>query len=130
MAGSNNRRSLRARQEGMSLIAMLILVVVLIFALVIAVRLTPVYLESMEVGSILNSMEQDSELQGASRTELRQTLQRYLQVNGIQRIGRDDIGFSDTAGGTLMVIEYEARVPLIFNLDAVAKFRKEAVVRQ
>ncbi|MCP1675903.1 hypothetical protein J2T57_003058 [Natronocella acetinitrilica] len=118
------------RQRGISLIGMLVVVVLLIFALVIGMRLTPVYLESMEISSIVGQIENNPDLRGASRNEIRATMQRHFQVNGIRNIGRDEITFSDTAGGTLMVVEYEARVPMIFNLDAVAKFRKEAVIRQ
>ena len=118
------------RQQGITLIGLLVVGLVVGLALVIGMRLTPVYLESMEVDGILSNMESDHELQGASEREIRQALRRYFQVNGINRIERENISFSSTAGGTLVVVDYEARVPLIWNLDAVAQFRKEAVIRQ
>ncbi|MCC5811954.1 MAG: DUF4845 domain-containing protein [Ectothiorhodospiraceae bacterium] len=118
------------RQEGASAIGVLVLVVVLLTGAVIGMRLVPLYLESMEVGSILNSVANDPEMQGANRNSVREAITRRLNVNAIDRVGRSDIEFSETRGGLEVVIEYEARVHMIGNLDAVAKFRKEAVVPQ
>ncbi len=116
------------RQEGASAIGILVLVVVVMMGAVVAMRLVPVYLESMEVGSILNSVAEDPEMRGANRNAVRDAITRRLNVNAINRVGRSDIEFSETRGGLEVVIEYEARVHMIGNIDAVAQFRKEAVI--
>lgn len=116
------------RQEGASAIGILVLVVVLMTGAVVAMRLVPVYLESMEVGSILNSVADDPEMRGANRNAVRDAITRRLNVNAINRVGRSDIEFNETRGGLEVVIEYEARVHMIGNVDAVAQFRKEAVI--
>ncbi len=121
-------RSLPDSQSGITLLGLLAVLVVVAFVGLIAIRLTPVYLESLEVGSVLRSMERDDALHGASRADLRSALNRRLQVNNIDSVGRDDVQFNDAGHGMEIVVDYEVRVPLVANLDAIAKFRKEALI--
>ncbi|MCC5857425.1 MAG: DUF4845 domain-containing protein [Ectothiorhodospiraceae bacterium] len=118
------------RQRGLSAIGLLVVLVVGLSLVVMGIRLVPVYLESLEVGSIIESVADDPAMRGASRADIRRALDRRFSVNTIRGVSRDDITFAETATGIEIVVDYEVRVPLIGNLDAVAKFRKSAVVPQ
>lgn len=121
---------MRHHQRGMTLIGWLFALVLIGVAGLITIRLVPVYLEAYSVGSILQSMESEARLSGASRHELRETFRKRLSINGIDRVEGDNLDFSDIAGGVQLLVEYDARVHLLGNLDAVANFRKEAVIRK
>nr|WP_282571228.1 DUF4845 domain-containing protein [Methylonatrum kenyense] len=93
-------------------------------------RLVPVYMESFEIGGIVSGLNDDTSLHGATHAQLRQALNRRFDVNNIRSIDRDDIQFERERDGTRVIVEYEARVPLVGNLDGVASFRKEVLVPQ
>lgn len=119
-----------ARQRGISVLGLMTVLVLIGFVGLIVMRLVPVYMESFEVGGIVNGLAEDSSLHGASHAQLRQTLNRRFSVNNIQNVDRDEISFERERHGTRVVVEYEARVPLVGNLDGIASFRKEALVPQ
>lgn len=118
------------RQCGMGLLGLLVLLAVLSFVVLIGSRLLPVYMENFEVSSILKSLETELTGRDASRSDIRDTMNRHFQVNNIHSVMRDNVVIASVSDGTQVVIEYEVRVPLVANLDAVAHFREEALIRR
>lgn len=118
------------RQRGMTLIGWLITLMLLAVGGLITIRLVPLYMEAYSVGSILRSMESEARLSNASRSELRETFRKRLNINSIDRVDDDDLDFNDVAGGVQLLVDYEVRVHLLGNLDAIASFRREAVIRK
>lgn len=120
----------RDAQHGLTVISLLVILVFIGFVGLLVMRLVPVYMESFEVGGIVSGLEDDASLHGATNAQLRQALNRRFDVNNIRSIDRDNIQFERERNGTRVIIEYEARVALVGNLDGVARFRKEALVPQ
>lgn len=119
-----------AFQRGVGLPALAAMLVLIGLIGLVSIRLVPVYLESFEIGSILSSVEGEMSGQNANHSDLRKAIDKRLRVNSIKSISRNDISFTTQRGGTDVVIAYEVRVPMFGNLDVVANFRKEALVRQ
>lgn len=117
------------RQGGMTLIGVVLVLAVIGLALLVAIRLVPVYIEAYSIGSVLSDMESESRMSAGSRGELRDTFSRRLQVNDIESVGSSDLEFREVAGGVEMFVEYEVRVDLLGNIDLVASFRRDAVIR-
>lgn len=115
-------------QEGMTLISWLVTLIGLGVVALMAIRLAPIYIEAYEVGSILQTMETDPELKNLTQSEVRRTFEKRLGVNDIDFI-KDDLKVNEVAGGLQLIVNYQARVHLLGNLDAVASFRKEAMLR-
>jgi len=117
------------RQGGMTLIGLLLVLAIIGLALLVAIRLVPVYIEAYSIGSVLSDMESESRISAGSRGELRETFGRRLQVNDIESVGPRDLEFREVTGGVEMFVEYEVRVDLLGNIDLVASFRRDAVIR-
>lgn len=117
------------RQRGMTLIGLVLVLAIVGLALLVAIRLVPVYIEAYSIDSVLADIESESRLSGDSRGELRETFGRRLQVNDIESVGPRDLEFREIAGGLEMFVEYEVRVDLLGNIDMVASFRRDAVIR-
>lgn len=115
-------------QEGMTLISWLVTLIGLGVVALMAIRLAPIYIEAYEVGSILQTMETDPELRNLTQGEVRRTFEKRLGVNDIDFI-KDDLKVNEVAGGLQLIVNYQARVHLLGNLDAVASFHKEAMLR-
>lgn len=130
MNAYNKKPVSRARQCGISVLGLITVLILIGFVGLMVMRLVPVYMESFEVGGIVNGLAEDSSLHGATHAQLRQALNRRFSVNNIQSVDRDEITFERERDGTRVVVEYEARVPLVGNLDGIASFRKEVLVPQ
>lgn len=118
------------RQRGMTLIGWLITLMIVAVVGLIGIRLIPLYMEAYAVGSVLRSMESEVRLSDASYSELRETFRKRLDINSVDGVDGDDLDFNDVAGGVQLLVDYEVRVHLLGNLDAVANFRREAVIRK
>jgi len=117
------------KQQGMTLIGWVVTLAVLGFFALIAIRLVPVYIESYTVGSVLKDMASEGQLAGETKHALRETFGKRLSINEARHVSRKDLKITDVAGGHQLVVDYEARVPLISNIDLVASFHKQALVR-
>ena len=95
----------------------------------IALRLVPVYMNSFTVGSIVDNVASDAGLSSRDRREIRQAFNKRLNINDVDVVDSKMLQFEEVAGGVRLVVEYEHRVGVIGNLDVVASFRKEAVLR-
>lgn len=116
-------------QEGMTLISWMVTLIGIGVALLVGIRLVPVYIEAYEVGSILQTMQGESGLRDSSKPEILKTFQKRLDINNIDNVSKDNLTMTKVRNGMQLVVNYQARVHLLGNLDAVASFRKEALIR-
>lgn len=116
-------------EQGMTLISWIIMLVIIGLVALIALRLVPVYMNSFTVGSIVDGLGTDASLNSRNRGEIRRAFDKRLTINDVENVSSSMLQFEEVAGGVRLVVEYDHRVDLMGNLDAVATFRKEAVLR-
>lgn len=127
--GSTSRTSLGpCRQGGLTLVGWLLVLIVAAFVALMALRIAPVYLESMTVASVVRDVARDPELRGAAPREVRTALSRRMRVNNVDSVSSDDVEIGRSGDSIRIVLAYERRFPLIANLDGVASFREEAMI--
>ncbi|MBI3772683.1 MAG: DUF4845 domain-containing protein [Gammaproteobacteria bacterium] len=115
------------KQQGMTAISFIILLMIFGFIGMIAIKLFPVYLEHFKVSSALKSMASDQRSKDASDDEIKETIMKKLQIDDVKSLTKDDIQISDSRDGRTVTIEYESRVNMVGNVDAVVKFEGERV---
>lgn len=119
---------MQRKQHGITLLGVIFVLVVFGFLLLMLFRLAPVYIESFSVSSSLESLQEDMAVSPLSTDQIRQVLQRRFQINDVSHVAPDDIQIRKTRAGIMISVSYEARVPLVGNLDAVASFSKTVEV--
>jgi len=112
----------RTPQRGMTYIGMLMLMVTIAVAAIVVIKVMPLYMENLKVQSSLKSLAEDHEERGAPPAELESALLKRLSINDVEHVGKDDIEITKQNGHTEVNVSYEARVPLFYNLDLVARF--------
>jgi len=112
----------KQRQRGLTLISWLVIFVVAGFFIMVALRITPVYLEHFAVKQSLESLKNEPFIGRKSIGEIRKMLQHRLDVNSVRRIGKDQIKITRTGGVTTVAINYEERRPVMGNLSMVMTF--------
>jgi len=113
------------KQKGMTLIGLAMVLGILAFFVLITLRLLPPYMEFFKVTSILSSMEKDAEVASKTIPEIRKMILARFIIDTVDGIKADDILIEKQGGLTILKAEYEARVPIMGNVDAIITFNKE-----
>jgi len=111
-----------ARQQGMTFIGVVIVLGLIAFFVLIALKLIPLYLENFKIVSSLQSLKSEAELGSKSAPEIMTLLSRRLDINEVRRLTPKDIEIKAGSGRARVRIKYEARESFIGNVDIVAKF--------
>lgn len=117
------------RQGGMTAIGWLLVLGLIAFFVLIALRLIPVYLEYIKVVTVLESLEEEPGIGQKTRTEILQLIERRLDINDVRHVDpRKRTQITKDDGRVTIRIRYERREPLIGNVDVVASFDKAVQV--
>lgn len=124
----------RQYQRGMSVWQTLLLLVAIGIGLTIAVAVGPVYITNFSVQSTIKSLQTEPELASKSVLEIRQAIERKFDVNQIdvvQAVCRDKqkacLKVEKTKTTLRIDGNYESRVHVIANIDAVVVFKDNFV---
>lgn len=119
----------RHQQQGVTALGWLIILALIGFFATIAIRLTPMYLESLNVEGALESLKQEPFVTQKSVAEVASLLHRRFDVNDIDSVDRKKDVKIEKQGGVLKVtVAYESRKHLFGNLDVVASFNKQVEI--
>ena len=117
------------RQRGLTAISMVVVIVVVLFFALIAIRLVPVYLDNYKVSSHLHRLAADSNIATMSDKEIVQTLLKRLDLDDVDNVKEEDIFIEHGTkgrGSLVLAVEYEVRKPVMGNVDIVVSFVDEA----
>ena len=113
------------RQRGISLLPLLIVLSVSAFFLNCAIRLIPIYVDNITVRSTLSRLAEGAELATMTKSEIRRKLNKHFEVNNVRGKPAQSISVEKTVDTTFININYEQRVNIIFNIDAVVVFKNQ-----
>ena len=115
---------LRKRQQGMSLIGLIISAFVIFFLALLVMKIVPLYLTDQKISSIFN------QLQGSSGTpmEIRDTIDKQLDINEIDKYTSKDFQISPAGNGFRVEFNYDGKAHILGNMYVVAEFRHQVHV--
>lgn len=106
----------------MSMIGWLLTILVVGFFAIIAIKLVPVYINRLTVGSVMDSLKNEPNVYSMSQAEVASLIVKRLEGNLIKDIGADSIYVSDANNIRLIELDYEVRRNLFGNHDIVISF--------
>ena len=118
------------REDGMTALGILILVVFIGLFAFGGLRLTPVYLNYFKVVGVIDGAFEEFDSQNPSRAAIRRSIQRRFDVDSVSNITVQDIKVTADSGGFLVVAVYDHTVPFIGNIYFTAKFDKQVTIRR
>jgi hypothetical protein len=117
-------------QAGLTAIGLFLILIPVGLGVYIILIVAPVYIEALSVGDVVNSLKKELDLREKSPEEIRTMIKKRLDVNNISRVDiKDDVKIQKTVNDVTVTIDYEARVPLFWNIALAFSFNKRAVVR-
>ena len=112
------------KQQGMSMLGWFVIIMMVTVIGTGALKLIPVYLEFYNIVSIVENMQAEPGLKGATKQEIITTFAKRLSVNSIRDLKRDDYDVKKVEGKKAFQfrVNYEVRKSLMGNLSIVASF--------
>ena len=122
-------RLMRGRQQGLTFIGYLIILSIVGFFVLIALKLTPVYLEYFRVKRQVESLVDESGLKEKAAVEVRNLLKRRFGVDDIENIPPDQIKIDKKEAEMKIQITWARQVHMMGNVDALVSFDIKRDVR-
>lgn len=111
-------------QRGAGLIQWMLIIGVLVFLGVFTFRVVPLYVENKYVESGLKALgNADERLTELSDQEIRKRMANFYMINNVRSEGpTKNIAIVRESDRVVVSVNYEAKTPLFWNLDVVARF--------
>lgn len=111
------------KQQGMTFIGLVLTIAGIVFVAVIAMKLTPAYLEFLSVKKAITKIANDPSFSSMSTKEIQSQFDRTAAIDDIKVIKGADLEVLKEEGGKPVVTaEYQAVVPLVANVSALLDF--------
>ena len=112
----------KKRQQGLTFISWLVILIVAGFFVMVALKITPVYLDHFAVRQSLESLKNEPFIGRKTLVDIRKMLMSRLDINNVRHIKKDEVKIARAGGVTTIAINYEERRPLVGNLSLVMTF--------
>lgn len=112
------------RQRGATFLGMVTIVLILGCGVYAAMRLTPIYMESMAVARALDQTAEEFDGANPSVQQMRIALDRRWTVEDIMSLEPKDVEIKRTSKGYTLHAEYRAEAPFAGNVSLVVDFDK------
>lgn len=109
-------------QQGISSLALLVILILVSFTGLCAFRIVPLYYENFMLGQSLKSVDNPTgSINAMTNAEIRDAITKNFRINQIDLDPRE-IVISRDNNITTLSYSYEARTDLIYNIGVVASF--------
>jgi len=112
-----------SKQRGMTVIGVLLLLVVLGFMALVAMKVAPMYIEYYTVKSTVESIRKEPQLAQMSATDIQNSIQKRFDIGYVERLKARDLKIRNDAESRGRVIElaYDDERELFYGLHVVLK---------
>lgn len=122
MAQTLNIPSNNKKQNGATLIGMLLVGSMIVFVALIVMKMVPAYTEYFSVKNTLRAMKQDS-LDNMSNKEIMDSFDRRASTGYIEVVTGRDLNIEKGINGeTVVTVDYTVVKPIIANVSVLIKF--------
>jgi hypothetical protein len=119
---SDRRPIMRNRQQGITLMGLIVGSVVLIFAAVLAMKLVPPYLEFFAVKKALAGIGADTRGRSASVADIRRLFENRSAIDDINSVKSSDLDISKQGNNYVVTAAWRKEVPLFANIGVYIDF--------
>lgn len=122
---------MRHSQKGMSFFGWLAVISLLVFGVVIAMKLIPIYMDHFALRKIVTSVNEDPTVRINSLRDFNAHISKGMQINSIRDVNAAE-AVTITPSGTdvyTVLIKYEVRAPLLQTVDLLVHFDETHIIR-
>lgn len=110
------------RQKGITLMSFVVVLVVVGFFALMAMKLFPMYNEYNSLKGVMNEFAAQPNSASFTPAQIQADLARRFNIAYVESVKKEHIKVVRAGRNSQLNIAYEVRVPLLGNLDVVGKF--------
>ncbi len=115
---TNNLRG----QRGMTGVGWLIVLALIGFFIMLALKLVPIYLENYNVKTVLNSLKEEPYITKKSPMEIKRLLKKRFDISYINGVDSNKVTIKKHKGVMDIGIAYQVRSHIVGNVDLLVSF--------
>ena len=119
------RSASKRRQSGMTLIGMLLLAVVFGVIGLAILKIVPMYMQKMRVGTVLEDLQEELAVGGNSAQGIKLALDSRFYVENLRSLTREELEITSSTSGFTVAINREVREPFLADLFFVVVVKEE-----
>ena len=109
-------------QKGMTMLGTLTALILVASGMLLAMKIIPLYLDDYTISKALEALQQEQGLYELPKSTVRDKLVRKMAADYSRTLGKDEVIIEKKKDVLTIDVIYESRVPVVYNLDVVAKF--------
>jgi len=98
------------------------------FLLITFFRVFPMYYDNFKVNSVLESIQQDQNIDSKSKRAIWESMNKRLSIQDVDSISRENVKISRKDGKTTVTVSYETKTDYIANLFIGGRFVETIVI--
>lgn len=110
---------MKIKQRGMTFWGVIIITAMAAFCGMLVIKLFPVYYNDLRIKNALDVVKRSD---ANNRYQIIETFSRQLTIEDIKNIDAKQLKLEPNNNGFSANLDYEVRVPIIYNIDAMVKF--------
>jgi hypothetical protein len=114
---------MRNRQQGLSLIRLILVSIVLVVVVIFSLKLVPAYVQQYTITKIFRQIVQNPEFANATAADVRAAFGRQVSIDSVSAIGPGDLNISRDAGKLVIEAQYQVTIPLVANISLLVDFK-------
>ncbi|MFK7817018.1 MAG: DUF4845 domain-containing protein [Gammaproteobacteria bacterium] len=116
------------RQRGATFVFWVFFIALIGFLLMLGVKLFPVYYKGFTTQKIVEEIAIDMQGKKPNKKQLWQSISKRININSVYGVNKEHFVYEKNKNSVEFGLDYEVRVPVIANLDAVAKFDQRQTI--
>ena len=108
-------------QRGMTVIGMLLLLIVIAFMALIAMKVVPMYIQYFSIKSTIESIRKEPQLAQMSTQDIQNAIQKRFDIGYVDNITARDLKIRNENRGRVLDLEYQDERELFYGLSILLK---------
>jgi hypothetical protein len=121
---------MRGKQQGITVIGLIALLIVLGLLGFAGLKLFPIYLEQMKIVSILNDVKLELDGQNPSLQFIKSSINKRLNIEMVRDMKATDFKISKSENGYMLQAKYERRAPYMANIYLLVVFDRSVEIER
>lgn len=111
------------KQQGLTFLSLVIVISVGVFFAMLAMKLTPSYIEYFAVKKAISRIAHDPAFSSMRKADMISAFQKSATIDDIRSVDAKDLSFlRDENGKTALSVDYQVVVPLFSNISVLLDF--------
>ena len=116
------------KQGGISATGFIIILLIIGFFTMIALKLMPVYFENFKIKSALESLKDEPGISNKTNIDIGNIIAHRFIIENIDRVKSDQVKIKRDRSKIVIDLDYEVRDNLVANVDLVVTFKDKVEI--